>query len=230
MGYRSDSIAISRDMGPLSARFTSNIVWPLMASPLQRRKTRTPPPPTEIVWRTFLGSKRNFPGRWQIPKPYIKTRKAISTTKIVPLWPPFFSAKTAKEKFLTGAGRCMLAFSHHCPSLRPLTKTEQTIAENFKWHFRIPTPTPALGSSLQHSHFQSLFSFSRFYSSMFTMRIGCTPRSSYNNTLCRRVLRRFFKVEADASQKVPVNFFCTDKVLGMLLRRERCHRRRLEGA
>ena len=43
----------------------------------------------KIIWRTFLASKKNFPGRWWIQKPY-KTRKTISTTEIFPLWTPFF--------------------------------------------------------------------------------------------------------------------------------------------
>ena len=47
----------------------------------------------KIFWTTFLASKKNFPRRWRIQKNLIKTRKAISTTEIFPLWTPFFSAK-----------------------------------------------------------------------------------------------------------------------------------------
>ena len=37
----------------------------------------------------FLASKKNFPGRWWIQKPY-ENQETISTTEILPLWPPFF--------------------------------------------------------------------------------------------------------------------------------------------
>ena len=46
----------------------------------------------KIIWRTFLASKKNFPGRWWIQN-LIKTKKTISTAEIFPLWTPFFSAK-----------------------------------------------------------------------------------------------------------------------------------------
>ena len=48
----------------------------------------------KIFWGTFLASKRNFPGWWWIYKNLMKTRKAISTTEIFPLWPPFFRQRT----------------------------------------------------------------------------------------------------------------------------------------
>ena len=60
----------------------------------------------KIFWRTFLASKKNFPGRWWIQKPN-KNQETTSTTEIFPLWPPFFR----QQKSCTGAGRCMLSFS-----------------------------------------------------------------------------------------------------------------------
>ena len=78
-----------------------------LSGPHQRRKKRTQPPPKENLLENFSGLKEKIPGRWWIQKP-IKTRKAISTTEIFPLWTPFFFCK---EKFCTGAGRCMVSFS-----------------------------------------------------------------------------------------------------------------------
>ena len=46
----------------------------------------------KIFWRTFLASKRTFQAGGGYKSP-IKTSKAISTTEIFPLWPPFCSAK-----------------------------------------------------------------------------------------------------------------------------------------
>ena len=61
---------------------------------------------------------------------------------------------------------------------------------------------------------------------------GCTPRVSCNNTLLRRVLRRFFKGSASLS-RVPrrrlVRVSVRTGVLRRVLRRGGCHRRRLEG-
>ena len=59
-----------------------------------------------IIWGTFLASKKNFPGRWWIQKPY-KTNETNSNhiyhRNLSSVAPIFFG----KEKFLTGAGRCM---------------------------------------------------------------------------------------------------------------------------
>ena len=75
----------------------------------------------KIFWGTFLASKKNFPDRWWIQKPYENPMKTISTTEIFPLWPHFFCGK---EKFCTGAGRCMLSFG-----------SAKTDPVRFKWGF-----------------------------------------------------------------------------------------------
>ena len=60
-----------------------------------------------IFWRTFLASKKNFPGRWWIQKPYKNQENHIHHRNLSSVDPIFF----CKEKFCTGAGRCMLSFS-----------------------------------------------------------------------------------------------------------------------
>ena len=64
----------------------------------------------KIFWGTFLASKKNFPGRWWIQKPYENQENNIYNRNLSSVAPIFFG----KEKFLTGAGRCMLPFSQHC--------------------------------------------------------------------------------------------------------------------
>ena len=87
----------------------------------------------KIFWGTFLASKKNFPGRWWIQKPD-ETRKTISTTKIFPLWPPFFFGK---EKFCTGAGRCMLSFFPAVANRYVQRTTRSTLAS----HSAVPCGT-----------------------------------------------------------------------------------------
>ena len=60
----------------------------------------------KIFWETFLASKKNFPGRWWIQKPYKNQEHHIYHRNLSSVAPIFFG----KEKFLTGAGRCMLSF------------------------------------------------------------------------------------------------------------------------
>ena len=69
----------------------------------RRRKKCTLPPPEVNHLENFSGLKETFKagGRYKNP---IKFRRTVSTSSVA----PFFSAK---EKFLTGAGRCMLSFS-----------------------------------------------------------------------------------------------------------------------
>ena len=87
--------------------------------PIQRRRKRAQPPLKENLWRTFLASKKNFPGRWWIPKPY-KSQETISTTEISPLWTPVLPAKrsSALEQgsvwFLFGCG--FFAYSWKLPA------------------------------------------------------------------------------------------------------------------
>ena len=71
----------------------------------EEKKKRTQPPPKENHVENFSGLKEDFPGRSWIQKPY------ISTTEIFPLesGPLFF----CKEKFCTGAGRCMVSLPQH---------------------------------------------------------------------------------------------------------------------
>ena len=43
----------------------------------------------KIIWRTFLASKKNFPDRWWIQKPYENQESHIYHRNL-PLWPPCF--------------------------------------------------------------------------------------------------------------------------------------------
>ena len=63
----------------------------------------------KIFWRTFLASKKNFPGRWWIRKPYKNQENHVHHRNLSSVDPIF----CCKEKFCTGAGRCMLSFSQH---------------------------------------------------------------------------------------------------------------------
>ena len=75
-------------------------------SPQKQRRKRTQ---QENLLGNFSGLKEKLSRPVVDTKNPTKTRKkTISTTEIFPLWTPFFSAK---EKFCTGAGRCMLSFS-----------------------------------------------------------------------------------------------------------------------
>ena len=75
----------------------------------------------KIFRRTFLASKKNFPGRWWIQKTLIKTRKSMSTTEIFPLWTPFFPAK--KTSALEQGGVCFLFPRNGIPSLDRVSVT-----------------------------------------------------------------------------------------------------------
>ena len=61
----------------------------------------------ESFWRTFLASKKTFPGRWWIQKPYKNQENHIHHRNLSSVDPIFF----CKEKFCTGAGRCAVSFS-----------------------------------------------------------------------------------------------------------------------
>ena len=71
---------------------------------LQSRKKRTRPPPKEnhLGKEPFWPQRNSFQACGGYKNP-IETKKTISATEIFPLRPPFFG----KEKFCTGAGRCM---------------------------------------------------------------------------------------------------------------------------
>ena len=73
----------------------------------------------KIFWGTFLASKKNFPSRWWIQSPYENQENHIYHRNVSSVAPIFF----AKEKFCTGAGRCMLSFSQ-CHNPGPLSGTE----------------------------------------------------------------------------------------------------------
>ena len=66
----------------------------------------------KIFWGTFLASKQNFPGRWCFPKTLQKPGKPYLPPKSFLCGSHF----VGKEKFLTGAGRCMLSFSQKTPT------------------------------------------------------------------------------------------------------------------
>ena len=77
----------------------------------------------KIFWRTFLTSKKNFPGRWWIQKPYKNQEKPYPPLKSFLCGPHFFFCK---EKFCTGAGRCMVSFSQwKNPTLPEDTRTKK---------------------------------------------------------------------------------------------------------
>ena len=64
-------------------------------------------------------------------------------------------------------------------------------------------------------------------------QVGCTPRGSCNRTLLRSVLRRFFKKEVllrRVLRRNLVRISVGTGVLGRVLRRGGCYRRRLEVA
>ena len=61
----------------------------------------------KIFWGTFLASKKNFPGQWCIQNPYENPENHMRHRNLSSVAPIFFG----KEKFCTGAGRCMLSFS-----------------------------------------------------------------------------------------------------------------------
>ena len=73
----------------------------------RRKKTYTTTTERESFGEPFSPQRRTFQagGRYKNP---IKTKQTVSTTEIFPLWPPILAGK---ERFLTGAGRCMLSFS-----------------------------------------------------------------------------------------------------------------------
>ena len=62
----------------------------------------------KLFWVTFLASKKNFPGRWWIQQPYQNQESHIYHRNLSSVAPSFFFVK---EKFCTGARRCMLSFS-----------------------------------------------------------------------------------------------------------------------
>ena len=74
---------------------------------IQRRKKHTRPPPKINLSGKFLASKRNFPGRWWIQKPYKNPAKPDLPPKSFLCGPHFLG----KDKFLARAGRCLLSFS-----------------------------------------------------------------------------------------------------------------------
>ena len=90
----------------------------------------------KIIWRTFLASKRNFPGRWWVQKPYKSQENHIHHRNLSSVDPIFF----CKEKFCTGAGRCMVFFFPAFPA---------TILP-------VLGRTPVLGSSRANCHHRDL--------------------------------------------------------------------------
>ena len=77
----------------------------LVGTPYREEKSVHNHHQKKIFWRTFLASKKNFPGWWWIQKPY--KNHHIHHRNLSSVDPLFF----CKEKFCTGAGRCMLSFS-----------------------------------------------------------------------------------------------------------------------
>ena len=74
----------------------------------------------KIFWRTFLASKKNFPGRWWIQKPYKNQENHIHHRNLSSVGPIFL----CKEKICTGAGGVWFLF----PALVPKRKNFPQIA------------------------------------------------------------------------------------------------------
>ena len=109
----------------------------------------------KIFWRTFLASKKNFPGRWWIQKPYKNQKNHIHHRNISSV-DPIFSAK--KSSALEQGGVCFLfpsTVKHFRSRVRNKSgKTPETLLEqilNFQasygWRFtkswkrqQIPSP------------------------------------------------------------------------------------------
>ena len=72
----------------------------------EKKKAHTTTTQRKSFGELFWPERQTFQAGGGYKNP-MKTRKTISTTEIFPLWTPFFFCK---EKFCTGAGRCMLSF------------------------------------------------------------------------------------------------------------------------
>ena len=99
------------------------VVGFVLRSPLpniSEKKKRTRPPPKENLLGNFSGLKEKLPGRWWIQKRYENQENHTYHRNLASVAPIFFG----KEKFCTGAGRCMLSLSQHinfiCPRRRNL--------------------------------------------------------------------------------------------------------------
>ena len=75
----------------------------------EKKKAYTTTTERKNLLENFSGLKEKLSRPVVDTKNPIKPRKTIATTEIFPLWTPFFFLR--KEKFCTGAGRCMLSFS-----------------------------------------------------------------------------------------------------------------------
>ena len=81
--------------------------WPIGSEACREEKSVHNHHRKKIFWRTLLASKKNFPGRWWIQKPYKNQENHIHHRNLSSVDPLFF----CKEKFCTGAGLCMVSFS-----------------------------------------------------------------------------------------------------------------------
>ena len=68
----------------------------------KQKKHRLPPPEGNLL-ENSSGLKKKNPSRNGRDRSPIKTRKAISTTEILPLWPPFLSAKPLSSSLTQGS-------------------------------------------------------------------------------------------------------------------------------
>ena len=83
--------------------------FPFSSYEKQRRKKRTQPPPKEILLENFSGLKEKLSRPVVDTKTLQKPGKPYPPPKSFLCGPHFFY----KEKFCTGAGRCMLSFSSY---------------------------------------------------------------------------------------------------------------------
>ena len=72
----------------------------------------------ELFW-----PQKNFPGRWLIQKPYENKENHIYHRNLSSVAPIFFG----KEKFCTGAGRCMLSFSQFFVSRLDISLSRRSV-------------------------------------------------------------------------------------------------------
>ena len=87
-------------------------------SPDTPRTKRTQPPPKEIFWRTFLASKKNFPGRWWIQKPYKNQENHIHHRNLSSVDPIFFLQRKVPA-LEQGGGEMLSVLLHafHCSGI-----------------------------------------------------------------------------------------------------------------
>ena len=96
-----------RALGGLTSGFVGRFCGGFLGLAAEKQEACTTTTERISFGELFWPQRKTFQASGGYKNP-IKRKKAITTTEIFPPWPPFFSGK---EKFCTGAGRCMLSFS-----------------------------------------------------------------------------------------------------------------------